>query len=50
VLAAQLPPLQTWPAGQAFPQLPQWALSCEMQLPLQLSSPAWHWQDPFWHV
>ena len=49
-LAAQLPPLQTWPAGQAFPQLPQLALSCEAQLPLQLSSPAWHWQDPFWHV
>jgi len=49
-LVAQLPPLQTWPDGQALPQPPQLALSCVMQLPLQLSRPAWHWQDPLWQV
>ena len=49
-LEAQLPALQTWVPEQACPQEPQFAMSCEMQLPLQLSSPAWHWQDPFWQV
>jgi hypothetical protein len=45
-LVAQAPPLQTSPVWQAFVQLPQWVLSGERQVPLQLSSPAWHWQDP----
>jgi len=49
-LEAQVPPLQTWPVGQAFPHAPQLAASCEMQLPLQFSNPAAHWQAPLWQV
>jgi hypothetical protein len=49
-LVAQAPPLQTSPVWQASVQLAQWLLSGEAQVPLQLSSPAWHWQDPPWHI
>jgi hypothetical protein len=45
-LVAQAPALHTCPDGQALVQLPQWVASFETQLPLQLSRPAWHWQDP----
>jgi hypothetical protein len=41
-LVAQAPALQTCPEGQAFVQLPQWLASDETQVPLQLSSSAWH--------
>ena len=49
-LVAHVPPLQTWPSGQTFVQPPQWLLSDDTQAPLQFISPAWHWQDPFWHI
>jgi hypothetical protein len=49
-LVAQLPALQTCPAWQAMVQPPQWLLSGVTQAPLQLSDPAWHWQDPLWQV
>jgi len=49
-IVAQVPPLQTWPSGQTFVQLPQWLLSDDTQLPLHSIVPAWHWQDPLWHI
>jgi hypothetical protein len=49
-LEAQCPALQTWPSWQTVLQSPQWLLSEPTQAPLQLSNPAWHWQEPFWHI
>ena len=41
--SAHLPALQTWPAAQAVPQVPQLARSvCRLtQVPAQLDSPVW---------
>jgi hypothetical protein len=41
-LVAQALALQTWPDGQALPQLPQLVAEDDTQAPPQLSSPAWH--------
>jgi hypothetical protein len=41
-LPAQVPALQTSPLWQTLVQLPQWLASFDTQVPLQLSSPAWH--------
>jgi hypothetical protein len=42
--------LQTWPLGQTVVQLPQWVLSEETQLLLQLSRPALQTQEPAWQL
>lgn len=43
----QTPALQTSPGWQGMLQPAQFWASDEMQAPLQLSNPAWHWHDPF---
>ena len=46
----QTPALQTSPGWQAIPQPAQFAASGEMQVPLQLRRPPWHWHEPPWHI
>ena len=40
------PALQTSPVAQGMLHPPQFCASAETQAPLQLKSPAWHWQVP----
>jgi len=46
-LEPHAPALQTSFAAQAVVQLPQCMASDETQAPAQLSSPVWHWHEPF---
>ena len=49
---AQIPALQVWPAGQAWPHDPQFAMSVDvfLQTPLQFNCGAGHLHTPLLHI